>query len=115
MFLFLNSLDLLLPLICVKEPFIGHNQTLKSMLKKAATSEGKDWDKMLPYLLFNYQEVPQVSMGFSPFEPLYGRAVNGSLDMLKNTWEAGGPGEDSVVSHILSIHDKLAKITACEE
>ena len=30
------------------------NQTLKSMLRKAATTEGKDWDKMLPYLLFTY-------------------------------------------------------------
>ena len=32
------------------------NQTLKSMLKKSATKEGKDWDKMLPYLLFAYRE-----------------------------------------------------------
>ena len=87
------------------------NQTLKSMLQKAATSEGKDWDKMLPYLLFAYREVPQASTGFSPFELLYGRAVNGPLDVLKNTWEAGGPGEDSIVSHILSICDKLAKMT----
>ena len=66
---------------------------------------------MLPNLLFAYQEVPQASTGCSPFELLYGRAVNGPLDMLKNTWEAGGPGEHSVVSHILSISDKLAKMT----
>ena len=63
---------------------------------------------MLANLLFAYQEVPQASTGFSP---LYGRVVNGPLDMLKNTWEAGGPGEHSVVSHILSISDKLAKMT----
>ena len=37
------------------------NQTLKAMLRKTATSEGKDWDKMLPYLLFAYREVPQAS------------------------------------------------------
>ena len=37
--------------------------------------------------------------------------MNGPLDMLKNTREAGGPGEHSVVSHILSISDKLAKMT----
>ena len=47
------------------------NQTLKSMLRKAAVEEGKDWDKMLPYLLFAYREVPQASTGFSPFELLY--------------------------------------------
>ena len=87
------------------------NQALKSMLKKVAISEGKDCDKMLPNLLFTYWEVPQASTGFSSFELLYGRAVNGPLDVLKNTWEAGGPGEHSVVSHILSISDKLAKMT----
>ena len=42
------------------------NQTLKSMLRKAATDEGKYWDKLVPYLLFAYREVPQASMGFSP-------------------------------------------------
>ena len=61
------------------------------MLKKAAISEGKDCDKMLPNLLFAYWEVPQASTGFFPFELLYRRVVNGSLDVLKNTWEAGGP------------------------
>ena len=30
------------------------NQTLKAMLKKTAADEGKDWDKVIPYLLFVY-------------------------------------------------------------
>ena len=41
--------------------------------------EGKDWDKLIPYLLFAYREVPQSSTGFSPFELLYGRTVRGPL------------------------------------
>ena len=28
-------------------------QTLKSMLHKAAIKEGRDWDKMIPFLLFS--------------------------------------------------------------
>lgn len=35
------------------------NHTLKSMLQKRATNEGKDWDKLIPYLLFTYTEVLQ--------------------------------------------------------
>lgn len=50
-----------------------YNRTLKSMLKKFISSNAKDWDKWLPYLLFAYREVPQASTGFSPFELLYGR------------------------------------------
>lgn len=51
------------------------NGTLKAMLRKTTAEEGKDWDKLLPYLLFAYREVPQASTGFSPFELLYGRNV----------------------------------------
>ena len=59
------------------------NQTLKAMLRKSATEDGKDWDKLVPYVLFAYREVPQASTGFSPFELVYGRAVKGPLDILK--------------------------------
>ena len=57
------------------------NGTLKSMLRKFAGRSGKDWDEYLPYLLFAYREVPQQSMGVSPFELLYGRPVRGPLDV----------------------------------
>ena len=86
------------------------NQTLKAMLRKCAMDEGKDWDKLLPYLLFAYREVPQDSTGFSPFELLYGRCVRGPLDVLKESWVASERGDQSVVSHILDIRDKLAKL-----
>ena len=49
------------------------NQTLKAMLRRAVSAEGRDWDKLIPYLWFVYQEVPQTSTGFASFELLYGR------------------------------------------
>ena len=58
------------------------NQTLKAILRKTAV-QGKDWDKLLPYLLFSYREVPQASTGFSPFELLYGRSVRGPMNVLE--------------------------------
>jgi len=42
------------------------------MLRKVAGNEGKEWDKLLPYILFAYREVRQASTGFSLFELLYG-------------------------------------------
>ena len=56
------------------------NRTLKAMLNKLVGDEGKNWDQLLPYLLFAYREVPQASTGFSPFELVYGRQVRGPLD-----------------------------------
>ena len=81
------------------------------MLRKATTNEGKDWDKLVPYLLFAYREVPQASTGFSPFELLYGRDVHGPLDILKESWEASKKSNESVVSYVLSTQQKLRKMT----
>ena len=48
------------------------NRTLKAMLRKVLNGEKRDWDHLLPYVLFAYREVPQATVGFSPFELLYG-------------------------------------------
>ena len=76
------------------------NKTLKSLLRKATADIGKDRDTLLPCLLFAYREVPQASTSFSPFELLYGRAVNGPLDVLKKIWEADQRSTESVVSRV---------------
>ena len=83
---------------------------LKSMLRKAVTDTGKDWDKMIPYLLFAYREVPQASTGFSPFELLYGRDVRGLLDVLRDTWESGTVSDENVISYVLSKREKLSQM-----
>ena len=81
------------------------------MLKKAATDSGKDWDRLIPYLLFAYREVPQASTGFSPFELLYGRQVRGPLDILRESWEAREKSSESVVSYVLAMWEKLSRMT----
>ena len=86
------------------------NGTLKAMLRKAIDDEGKDWDRLLPYLLFAYREVPQASTGYSPFELVYGRHIRGPLDVLKETWEAKEITTESVVSFVLTIQERLVKL-----
>ena len=58
------------------------NGTLVHTLKKLCESHVKDWDRYLPAVLFAYREVPQASLGFSPFEMLYGRTVRGPMALL---------------------------------
>ncbi|XP_042145250.1 uncharacterized protein LOC121835301 [Ixodes scapularis] len=62
------------------------NGTLKTMLKRMCQEKPADWDRYLAPLLFAYREVPQASLGFSPFELLYGRNVRGPLSVLKELW-----------------------------
>ena len=87
------------------------NQTLKSMLRKVATDNGKDWDKLIPPLLFAYREVPQESTGFSPFELLYGRDVRGPLDVLKESWEAERRSDLNVIAYITLMRERLEEMS----
>ena len=77
------------------------NQTLKSMLRKAATEVGKDWDKLLPYLFFAYREVPQASTGFHPLSSFM---VDKSEDHWTSSRNLGKPVRDPVrvLSHMYS-------------
>lgn len=45
---------------------------------------GKNWDMLLPALLFAIWEVPQTFTGFSSFELVYGRRSRGILDLLRD-------------------------------
>ena len=46
----------------------GEGVTVKLILHKAVTKEGKNWDKLIHYLLFAHREVPQAYTSFSPFD-----------------------------------------------
>ena len=87
------------------------NKTLKALLRKLVNKEGYDWDRLLPYVLFAYWEVPQSTTGFSPFELLYSREVRGPLDVLKEECEAEKRSDESVVSHILAIRERMEEMT----
>jgi len=91
------------------------NRTLKSLLRKLVNKEGRDWDRLLPYILFAYREVPHDTTGFSPFELLYGREVRGPLDVLKDVWEANRKSDESVVSHILLVRERMEEMSEVVE
>ena len=87
------------------------NGTLKSMIRKFAASNQRDWDEHLPYLLFAYREVPQESTGFSPFELLYGRRVRGPLDVLKEAWVGYEVEKENVSVHVLEMRRCLEEMS----
>ena len=87
-------------------PVERFNQTLKAMLRRSA-EEGKDWDKLLPYVLFAYREVPQETTRFSPFELQYGREVRGPLNVIRETWEADVSSGKSILSYVVGMRERL--------
>ena len=62
------------------------NGTLKSIVKKLTAERPRDWDRYLPAALFAYREAPQESLGFAPFELMFGRTVRGPMAVLRELW-----------------------------
>ena len=83
------------------------NQTLKRMLRKVVNEDGNNWDKLIPYILYAYQQVPQASTGFSPFELVYGRDLRRPLDVLKDGWTNTEGKEDDELNYVQRVYDTL--------
>lgn len=85
------------------------NGTLKLMLKRMCAEKPRDWDRYLAPLLFAYREVPQASLGFSPFELLYGRHIRGPLSILKEIWSNESLDEEikTTYQHVLDLRNRL--------
>ncbi|XP_038050657.1 uncharacterized protein LOC119723850 isoform X2 [Patiria miniata] len=90
------------------------NATLKKMLRRMCAERPKDWDRFLPALLFAYREAPQESLGFSPFELMYGRSVKGPLSILQDIWSEDTVDEDikTTYQYVVDMRERLQ--STCE-
>ena len=81
------------------------HQTLKTMIKMYCIENSKDWDEGVHLLLF--AESVQESLGFSPFELVFGHAVRGPLLLLKEKWLDEDPEKISVLKYVATFKDRL--------
>ena len=85
------------------------NGTLKTMLRRMCAEKPRDWDRYINALLFAYRETPHESLGFSPFELLYGRKVRGPMKILRELWTK--EQEDSEIKttyqYIIDLKERL--------
>ncbi|XP_068236136.1 uncharacterized protein [Palaemon carinicauda] len=64
------------------------------MLREFCVESQLEWDEGIDFLLFAIREVPHESLGFSPYEMLFGRSVRGPLSVIKEEW-LNTPSESS--------------------
>lgn len=85
------------------------NGTLKQMLKRMCSERPQDWDRYIDALLFAYRDVPQESLGFSPFELLYGRQVRGPMGILRELWTGKLDASETktVYQYVVDLKNKL--------
>ena len=81
------------------------HQTLKNMMKAYCYEQERDWDEGVHLLLF---AAVQDSLGFSPFELLFGREVRGPLKLLKENC-LGEDDQVSLLEQVSQLHNRLMK------
>jgi transposase InsO family protein len=93
------------------------NGVIKTILRKLCRDHPRDWHRYIPACLFACREIPHGSLGFSPFELLYGRRVRGPLTLLKELWGNNNlePAVRNTYQYVFDLRQKLeetAKLAA---
>ena len=83
------------------------HQTLKNMLKIYCEEHERDWDEGVPMVLFAAREVVQESLGFSPFELVFGHEVRGPLKLLKERLLDECPESNNVLQYVEDFRQRL--------
>ena len=78
------------------------------MIRSYCFDTEKDWDKGIHLLLFAVRESVQESLGFSPFELVFGHSVRGPLKLLKEKFLSN----DDTLQYVSDFRNRLSR--ACE-
>ena len=82
------------------------------MIRTYCYDTQKDWDEGIHLLLFAVRESFQESLGFSPFELVFGHSVRGPLKLLKEKLLCENPDSLSLLQYVSDFRSKL--YNACE-
>ena len=88
------------------------HSTLKNMIKTYCFDNEKDRDEGIGLLLFAVRESVQESLGFSPFELVFGHSVRGPLKLVKGNWLCESPQNLNLLDYVTKFRGRLKKV--CE-
>ena len=88
------------------------HQTLKNMIWSYCFDTEKDWDEGIHLLLFAVRESVQESLGFSPFELVFGHSVRGPLKLLKEKFLSNDETPLNLLQYVSDFRNRLSR--ACE-
>ena len=82
--------------------------TMKNMLHAHCLEHQKEWDQGLPFILFAAREAIQESLGFSPFEMIFGHSVRGPLKLIKERWTENELLPRTMTEYVAKMRKNLA-------
>ena len=92
--------------------FKRFHQTLKNMIRSYCFDTEKDWDEGIHLLLFAVRESVQESLGFSPFELVFGHSVRRPLKLLKEKFLSNDETPLNLLQYVSDFRSRLSR--ACE-
>ena len=81
------------------------------MLRKYCFENERDGDQGVPLVLFAARGSVQESLGFSPFELIFGHSVRGPLKLMKERWLSETPRSD-LLTYVSSFKSRFSE--ACK-
>lgn len=88
------------------------HQTLKNMIRTYCFDTKRDWDEGVHFVLFAARESVQESLGFSPFELVFGHTVRGPLKLLQEKLLSEENTSLNLLQYVSDFRTRLTK--ACE-
>ena len=88
------------------------HQTLKTMMRTYCVDCDKNWDEGVHLLLFAIHESIQGSLGFSPFELVFGHSVCGPLKVVKEAWMSNEEPSVNLLEYVATFKQRLMQ--TCE-
>lgn len=85
------------------------HQTFKNMLRIYVNQHEKDWDLGVPFLLFATRDSVQESLGFTPFELVFGHSVRGPLKMVKEKWLDTEDEATNLLTYVIKMKERLSE------
>ena len=85
------------------------HQTLKNMIRSYCFDTEKDWDEGIHLLLFAVRESVQESLGFSPFELVFGHSVRGPLKLLKEKFLSNDETPLNLLQYVSDFRNRLSR------
>ncbi|MDA3078823.1 DDE-type integrase/transposase/recombinase, partial [Campylobacter sp. JMF_06 NA1] len=87
------------------------HQTLKNMIRTYCfDTNSKNWDEGVHLLLFAVREAVQESLGFSPFELVFGHSVRGPLKLLKEKLLDEDESQLSLLQYVSDFRERLTDV-----
>ncbi|KAL8585224.1 hypothetical protein ACOMHN_013239 [Nucella lapillus] len=80
------------------------------MLRRVSREQPREWDRYIPALLFAYRELPNQTLGFSPFELVYGHSPRGPIDLLAKKWSGLSTQDEetkNIYQYVFDLHNRI--------